>query len=58
MLSDNSAPNVGGSPSFVCGDDKRRLLADTTVLLNIHQDATPYFDGFGSPKRRTAAPSC
>ncbi|MFZ4719521.1 MAG: glycosyltransferase [Ilumatobacteraceae bacterium] len=44
VLGDNTAPNTGSSRWFVAGEDKRRLLASTKVLLNIHQAGEPYFE--------------
>jgi len=43
-ISDNSRPNPAASPSFVVGEDKRRLLRGAEVLINIHQDERPYFE--------------
>jgi glycosyltransferase involved in cell wall biosynthesis len=44
VLGDNTAPNTASSRWFVAGEDKRRLLASTKVLLNIHQANEPYFE--------------
>lgn len=44
VLGDNTAPNTGSSRWFVAGEDKRRLLASTKVLLNVHQGGEPYFE--------------
>ncbi len=44
VISDNSEPNRASSATFVVGDDKRRLLASTGLLLNIHQSEEPYFE--------------
>lgn len=44
LISDNSEPNRASSATFVVGDDKRRLLASTGLLLNIHQSEEPYFE--------------
>jgi hypothetical protein len=44
VLSDNSRPNTGSGPGFVGGEDKRRLLARSKVLLSIHGEDEPYFE--------------
>lgn len=44
LISDNAAPNRGSGPAFVAGELKRRLLASTRLLVNIHQSATGYFE--------------
>lgn len=44
VISDNGRPNVAGSPGFVGGAEKLRLLARSKVLLNLHQGETPYFE--------------
>ena len=44
LVSDNSSPNMATGPTFVAGDDKRRLLASTRLLVNIHQGDEPYFE--------------
>lgn len=44
VVSDNLAPNRGTSATFIGGDEKRRLLADSRVLLNIHRSDEPYFE--------------
>ncbi|MGH9270319.1 MAG: glycosyltransferase, partial [Ilumatobacteraceae bacterium] len=45
VISDNSQrPNHEGSASFITGDEKRRLLATSKVLLNLHQTDEPYFE--------------
>jgi hypothetical protein len=44
LISDNDEPNTRGSPTFVTGDDKRRLLESTRLLVNIHQSDEPYFE--------------
>ena len=44
IISDNSSPNRGTGPAFVAGDDKRLLLADTRLLINIHQSDERYFE--------------
>lgn len=43
-LSDNSRPNRASGPGFASGKDKRRLLARSKVLLNIHGEDEPYFE--------------
>jgi Glycosyl transferase family 2/Glycosyl transferases group 1 len=44
VLSDNLSPNPATSESFVAGEEKRRLLADSKLLLNVHGDEEPYFE--------------
>jgi hypothetical protein len=44
LISDNDEPNRVTSPTFVVGDDKRRLLSRTGLLINIHQSDEPYFE--------------
>ena len=44
VLSDNLRPNPASSESFVAGERKRELLADSKVLLNVHADEEPYFE--------------
>lgn len=44
LISDNSEPNRTSSATFVVGDDKRRLLASTGLLVNVHQSEEPYFE--------------
>lgn len=44
IISDNSSPNRSSSASFVAGDAKRQLLADSRLLLNIHRGDEPYFE--------------
>ncbi|WP_424183682.1 glycosyltransferase [Actinokineospora sp. G85] len=44
VVSDNATPNWAQGPSFVAGAAKRRLLATSKVLLNVHQAETPYFE--------------
>ena len=44
IVSDNLAPNRGSSATFIGGDEKRALLADSRVLLNIHRSDEPYFE--------------
>ncbi len=44
LVSDNSAPNRGTGPAFVAGEDKRSLLAQTRLLVNIHQSDERYFE--------------
>jgi Glycosyl transferase family 2 len=43
-LSDNSRPNSATGATFLAGEDKRRLLARSKVLLNIHGEDEPYFE--------------
>lgn len=43
QISDNSAPNTGGSSSFLA-EDRWDLLARSKVLINIHQGGEPYFE--------------
>ena len=44
IVSDNGEPNRLTSPTFVAGDAKRALLAETGLLVNIHQSDEPYFE--------------
>jgi hypothetical protein len=44
VISDNLRPNPASSESFVAGEEKRRLLADSRLLLNVHGDEEPYFE--------------
>ena len=44
VISDNLSPNPATSESFVAGEEKRRLLADSKLLLNVHGDEEPYFE--------------
>lgn len=44
LVSDNAETNRETTPSFVAGDDKRKLLASTRLLVNIHQGDEPYFE--------------
>lgn len=44
VLSDNSRPNWSQSQSFHADDAKWDLLGRAKVLINIHQDAFPYFE--------------
>src|SRR5215210_573003 len=44
VLSDNLQPNPDSSESFVAGGAKRRLLADSRLLVNIHESEQPYFE--------------
>lgn len=44
IVSDNFAPNRGASATFVGGEAKRRLMADSRLLLNIHRSDEPYFE--------------
>jgi hypothetical protein len=44
VISDNLLPNPESSESFVAGEAKRRLLADSKLLLNVHGDEEPYFE--------------
>jgi GT2 family glycosyltransferase len=43
QISDNSAPNVKQSTSFLA-EDKWKLLSRSKVLINIHQGEHPYFE--------------
>jgi GT2 family glycosyltransferase len=43
QISDNSAPNVGQSTSFLA-EDKWDLLARSKILINLHQGEEPYFE--------------
>lgn len=44
VISDNNAPNHASSATFVGGAHKRRLLAGSRLLLNLHRSAEPYFE--------------
>ncbi|MBJ7608238.1 MAG: glycosyltransferase family 2 protein [Candidatus Dormibacteraeota bacterium] len=44
VLSDNSRPNSRQAKNFVIGARKRRLLARSKVLINLHQGREPYFE--------------
>jgi hypothetical protein len=44
VISDNLSPNPATSESFVAGEEKRSLLADSKLLLNVHGDEEPYFE--------------
>jgi hypothetical protein len=44
VISDNLSPNPATSESFVAGEEKRRLLSDSKLLLNVHGDDEPYFE--------------
>ena len=44
LISDNDAPNLSSGPSFVAGEARRDLLAQTRLLINIHQGSEPYFE--------------
>jgi hypothetical protein len=37
-------PHTADSASFLSGSEKWKLLADTRVLLNVHQEARPYME--------------
>lgn len=43
-ISDNSEPNRATTATFLAGDDKRRLLTTTGLLVNVHQGDEPYFE--------------
>lgn len=43
QISDNSAPNVGQSTSFLA-EGKWDLLSRSKILINIHQGEQPYFE--------------
>jgi GT2 family glycosyltransferase len=43
QISDNSAPNVGQSASFLA-EGKWSLLSRSKILINIHQGEQPYFE--------------
>lgn len=43
QLSDNSAPNSSGSPSFLA-EDKWPLMARSRLVINLHQEDEPYFE--------------
>lgn len=43
LLSDNSAPNTGGSTSFLA-EEKWDLLSRAKIMLNLHQGDEPYFE--------------
>ncbi len=44
LLSDDSTPNTDDGVNFQTGEAKRRLLARTKVLLNVHGEREPYFE--------------
>jgi len=44
FVSDTLETNTRTTASFLAGDDKRRLLATTGWLINIHQGSDPYFE--------------
>ncbi|HET9185114.1 MAG TPA: hypothetical protein VFN82_03130, partial [Solirubrobacterales bacterium] len=44
LLSDESRPSLAGTPNFLAGEEKLRLLARSKVLLNLHGDGEPYFE--------------
>ncbi|MGB0112936.1 MAG: hypothetical protein WBP59_06920 [Ilumatobacteraceae bacterium] len=43
-ISDNAETNRASSPTFLAGEDKRRALASTRLLINIHQGDEAYFE--------------
>lgn len=43
-LVETQTPHVAGSPYFLAGDAKWRLLADTRVLLNVHHGSLAYME--------------
>jgi hypothetical protein len=43
VISDNR-PTADTSPDFVVGEDKRRLLAGSKLVLNLHRGSEPYFE--------------
>jgi Glycosyl transferase family 2 len=43
-LTETMRPHVVGSPYFLAGEHRSRLLADSKVLLNIHQQELPYME--------------
>ncbi len=43
QISDNSAPNTGGSTTFLA-EEKWELLSRSRVLINLHQGEEPYFE--------------
>jgi Glycosyl transferase family 2 len=44
VISDNSRPNFAASGSYVADAEKWDLLARSKVLINLHQEETPYFE--------------
>lgn len=44
LISDNDEPNCKTGPAFVAGSDKRQLLTETGLMVNIHQSDEPYFE--------------
>jgi hypothetical protein len=44
VLADPSVPNAHEGPSFVAGENKRRLLARSKVLLNVHAEEGAGFE--------------
>jgi hypothetical protein len=44
VLSDSWRPNPASSGSYLAGQDKFELLSRSRVLLNLHQQAEPYFE--------------
>lgn len=44
IITDNSGPNSKGLANFLVGEEKLALLRRSKVLINIHQDRTPYFE--------------
>lgn len=43
-LAETAAPHTAGASSFLSGDPKWKLLADTRVILNVHQENRPYME--------------
>lgn len=44
LISDNEEPNRMTGPAFVAGEDKRKLLSTTGLMVNVHQSNEPYFE--------------
>ena len=44
VISDNSRPNWEASESFRVDEQKWDLLGRSKILINLHQDSTPYFE--------------
>lgn len=43
-LTETFSPHVAGSPYFLAGERRARLLADSKVLLNVHQQELAYME--------------
>lgn len=43
-LVESNRPHTASSPTFLFGERKWQLLADSRVLLNIHQESRPYME--------------